>query len=378
MTPNRRSLIAAGAALVLPGEAFAAWPFRAKPPVGCRGRAAYAGGALRQGLDAAVFDVAAQVGGVRATPFVSDDLDVRLEKIMSGMKSLTFTAAVARSDGTLWNQTLGATGAAPSPVSFQWPGLADVLVATAVLQLVEENKLTLATTVERWAPEVATAHWISVEDLLSHTSGLSAPTEAGGAFAAPYCPGAGWSAQEADYQLLARIVAALDNKPWPQAVSARTIEARELKEMTLSAQGVVTASAADVVKFWRALLANGLHSQEMTRHRFLRLYPMTAAPTRTWWGLGVMVSDLAADGYNAADVWLGLSRAAPGVAATVAYSPRRKAFAALALTGPGSADSALDLLHLGVQADPTALRFTPRPPQPAKRPRRRRRAKRPG
>ena len=379
MTTSRRSLIAAGAALAtLPGQAFAAWPFQARTPVGCRGRVAYAGAPLHVQLEPAVFDVAAQVGGARTTPFVSDDLDMRLEKIAAGMKSLTLTAAVARSDGTLWNQTLAASGAPPSPASFQWPGLAEVLIATAVLQLVEENKLTLATTIERWAPEVATARWITVEDLLGHTSGLAAPAAAGGAFAAPYCPGAGWSAAAADYQLLGRIVQALDGKPWPQSVSARTIEARELKEMTLSAQGEVTASAADVVKFWRALLAGGLHSPEMTRHRFLRLYPMTAAPTRTWWGLGVMVSDLAADKFNAADTWLGHARTAPGVAATIAYSPRHKAFAAVALTGSGSADAALDLLHLGVQADPAALRFTPRPPQPAKRPRRPPRAKRPG
>lgn len=377
MMTTRRRLIAAGAALAaLPGEAFAAWPFQAKAPAGCRGRVAYAGGALHPGLEAAVFDGAAQVGGARATPFVSDDLDARLEKIATGMKSQTLTAAVARSDGTLWNQVLASAGAPPAPASFQWPGFADVLVATAVLQLVEENKLTLATTVERWAPEIATARWITVEDLLGHTSGLAPPLEAGGPPSSPYCPGAGWSGVAADYQILARIVEALDGKPWPQAVSARTIEARELREMTLSAQGGVTGSAADVVKFWRALMAGGLHSPEMTRHRFLRLYPMTAAPTRTWWGLGVMVSDLAADRFNAADTWLGHSRTAPGVAATVAYSPRRKAFAAIALTGPGSADAALDLLHLGVQAEPVALRFTPRPPQPAKRARARPKAKR--
>lgn len=383
MTPSRRSLIAAAAALTaLPGEALAAWPFAAKPPVGCRGRVAYAGGPLHVQLEAAVFDGAAQVGAARATPFVSDDLDARLEKIAAGMKSQTITAAVARSDGTLWNQVWAASGAPPAPASFQWPGFADVLVATAVLQLVEEQKLTLATTVERWAPEIATARWITVEDLLGHTSGLAAPLAAGGPASSPYCPGTGWSGVAADYQILARIVQALDGKPWLQAVSARTIEARELKEMALAAapgdpaSGVVTASAADMVKFWRALMAGGLHSPEMTRHRFLRLYPMTAAPSRTWWGLGVMVSDLAADKYNPADTWLGHARAAPGVAATIAYSPRRKAFAAVALTGPGSADSALDLLHLGVQADPTALRFTPRPPQPAKRPRRRPQARR--
>lgn len=364
MTTSRRSLIAAAAILASPAPAFAAWPFAAKPPLGCRGRAAYAGGPLRQQLAAAVFDDAARAGSARATPYASDILDTRFEKTAHTLQSRSFTAAVARSDGTVWTAALGA-----APAAFAWPGLGEVLLATVVLQLVEEGKLTLEATIAPWAPDIPTARWITVEDLLSHVSGLSAP-----AGAPAYCPGAGWEPAVLDARILARIVQALDGQPPVASAGKRIVERLELKETVLavSADGglTVTASASDVVRVWRALLGGRLHSPEMTRRRFLRLYPMTAAPVRSWWGLGVMVSDLAADKWNPADVWLGLSRAADETGAVIAYSPARRAFAALALTGPGSADAALDLLLLDVPADPSVLRFTPVPPRPAKRPRR--------
>ena len=363
MTTSRRSLIAAGAALALPGEALAAWPFRSpKGPQGCKGRVAYGGAPLHAGLEPALFDAAAKAGATRATPYAGDALDSRLEKIVQAMKTRSFTAAIARSDGTLWTLAQGA-----APEAFEWPCLAEVFVATAILHLVEENKLTLETTVERWAPEVPTARWITVEDLLSHVSGLTAPLQA------TYCPGAGWAPTAGDYDLLGRIVAALDNKLLPAALTYRLVEGLELKETRIvAAPGgglAVIASASDAVRFGRALLGERLHSQAMTRRRFARLYPMTAAPTRTWWGLGVMVSDLAADKYNPADTWLGLSRARLGVSATIAYSPRKRAFCAAALTGEGSPDAAIDLMLLDVQADPSVLNFTPLPPKPARKPR---------
>lgn len=369
MTTSRRSLIAAGAALAAPSAGWA-FPFgRPKGPQGCKGRAAYAGGALRAQIADAQFDAAARAGSARATPYASDALDLRAEKVAQAMKSSAFTAAVARSDGTLWTQTQGA-----APGAFAWPGLGEVWLATVVLQLVEEGKLTLETPIDRWAPQVPTARWITIEDLLSHVSGLSAPVQAGGPPQAAWCPGAGWSAAPPDSQLLGRVVEALAGKPAAAAVTERIVEGLELKEAVVAAApdgGLsVTASAADVVRFWRALLGERLHARAMTRRRFARLYPMTAAPVRTWWGLGVMVSDLAADRYNPADTWLGLSHAAGGAAAAIAYSPARRAFVAVALTGPGSPDSAIDLLLLDVQADPRVLNFTPTPPRPARKPRR--------
>jgi D-alanyl-D-alanine carboxypeptidase len=374
MTTNRRDLIAAGAAFVLPGKA--AWPFRRhKTPAGCHGRAAYGGGPLRAQIAAAEFDAAARAGTGRAGPLASDDLDNRLEKAAKSEKSLGFTAAIARSDRVLWTQTGATAGPAPSPLTFEWPGLAEACVATAVLQLAEEGKLTLETTIERWAPEIPTAQWITVEDLLSHTSGLADPVQAGGPPTAAYCPGAGWARAETDDRLLARILGAADGRSVHDALAQRIVERLELKETTTPpdlAAGAITASSADVVRIWRAVLGGGLQGADMARRRFQRLYPMTAEPARTHWGLGVMVSDLAADRSNPADVWLGVSRARPGASAAVAYSLRKHAFAAVALTGPGSAEEVIDLLLLGVQADPAHVDLTAPAPPAVRRGRRRR------
>jgi CubicO group peptidase (beta-lactamase class C family) len=276
MTTNRRDLIAAGAAFVLPGKA--AWPFkRHKAPSGCHGRAAYGGGPLRAQISAAEFDAAARAGTGRAGPLASDDLDNRLERAARGEKSLGFTAAIARSDRVLWTQTGATAGPSPSPLTFEWPGLAEACVATAVLQLAEEGKLTLETTIERWAPEVPTARWITVEDLLSHTSGLADPVQAGAAPTAAYCPGAGWTQAETDDRLLARILGAADGRSVHDALARRIVERLELKETTIPpdlAAGAITASSADVVRIWRAVLGGGLQGADMARRRFLRPHPL--------------------------------------------------------------------------------------------------------
>jgi D-alanyl-D-alanine carboxypeptidase len=274
----------------------------------------------------------------------------------------------------LWTETGAAAGPPPSPVTFEWPGLADAFLATAVLQLVEEGKLTLDATIDRWAPEVPTGQWLTVEDLLGHTSGLADPVPPATVPTAAYCPGAGWAPAETDYRLLARILAAVDGRTAHDALAYRIVGTLELKETTLPADPPaqpILASAADVVRFWRAVLGGGLGGAEITRHRFLRLYPMTAEPARTHWGFGVMVSDLAADSSNLADVWLGLARSRPGASAAVAYSVRKRAFAAVALTGPGSAEEVIDLLLLGVQADPAHVDLTAPAPAPVRRARRR-------
>jgi len=177
----------------------------------------------------------------------------------------------------------------------------------------------------------------------------------------------------AGYGLLARILATVDGRPVRDVLTQRIVERLELKETTIPADiSSITASSADVVRIWRGVLGGGLQTVETTRHRFLRLYPMTAEPARTHWGLGATVSDLAADRSNPADVWLGFSAARPGVSAAVVYSIRKRAFAAVAGTGPGSADEMIDLLLLGVQAEPTHVDLTAPAPPPVRRARRRR------
>lgn len=393
MTSDRRSLLlAAAGALVLPGSALAA---RRKPVVvRCKGRVNYAGAPLRAQLGDWQLEAAAKAGASRLAPVISDSFETAFEKAAGAMKTSALTAALASADGGIWTQTSASSRDAALPTSFFWASVGKAYTATAILQLVEEGKLALDAPLSRWAPQMPGAAWITVEDLLAHTSGLYSfqadpalraepgykPPErllAVGAAGAPtFCPGGGWSYSNTGYVLLGKIIEALDGRPYHEALTQRVVERLDLRETTVLAPrqvlkgmaapavsadtdgasddvttpyaaGAVVASAADVVRFWRALMANRLHSAEMTRRRFARLYPM-AGVGPGYYGLGVMVSDLSAADPKASDTWLGHAGGLPGARAVVAYSLEKQAYVAVALTGEGSPEATANLLLSGL------------------------------
>ena len=363
MIVSRRFAFAALAAAASPVEAWSA-----RAPKGCHGRAAYAGGPLHAQIAPEVFDQAAAAGAKTVAPFASDELDYRLARALKANPAVqTLTAAVARKDGALSNQSVAAVQAAVDPAQFQWPGLGEVFLVTLALQLVEAGKLDLGSTVDRWAPELPTARGITLDDLLSHTAGLTGSADL-------YCPGAGWSADAADARLLARIVEVLEGRPYAEVARLRIVEALGLKETRLAASAtgealLVTASASDVVRFWRALMANRLHNAALTRRRYYRLYPTTASPARTFYGLGVGVTDLVSDPWNPADLWLGHTGVNSMGAAVVTYSQRKQAFVAVALTGQGDPDEVVDLLLDGIDPPPPRPlpHYAPRTPHRRRR-----------
>ncbi|MDZ4319690.1 MAG: serine hydrolase domain-containing protein, partial [Phenylobacterium sp.] len=185
-------------------------------------------------------------------------------------------------------------------------------------------------------------------------------------------PGANWSYSNTNYVLLGQIIEAVDGKPWHEALTERIAARRDLDDTvfiapqglvdglappapseaapgaaddisTPYAAGAVAASALDMVRFWRDLLADRLTGPEATRRRFYRLYPMSGVGAGHY-GLGVMVSDLSAVDPSAEDVWLGHSGGLPGPKAVVAYSMQTRAFVAVALTGDGSPEATANLL----------------------------------
>lgn len=389
MTLGRRSLIAAAAAL-LPMAAGAA-PRRKKAPKGCVGRVAYAGAPLRAQLGVWQFDAAARAGSSRLAPVTSDALESRFEAAAAKMQATALTAALATADGSIWTQTRFGKPGDPQPARFYWSSVAKAYTATAIMQMVDEGKLALDAPLSRWAPDAPNGAWMTIEDLLSHTGGLFSfqadpalgaepgykPPERllaiGHAKAPAFCPGGNWSYSDTGYFHLGRIIEAVDGKPWPHALKARIVDRLELKETdilepqktpasfaapgtasgsrddvtTPYAAGALAASAGDVVKFWRALMSNRLHRVETTRRRFTRLYPMTGVGP-SHYGLGVMVSDLAAVDPGATDVWLGHAGGVPGAKAVVAYSIEKQTFVAVALTGEGSPEATARLLLSGL------------------------------
>ena len=177
--------------------------------------------------------------------------------------------------------------------------------------------------------------------------------------------------------MLGRIIEALDGRPYHEALTRRVVERLDLRETTVLAPrqvltglaapvttaetdgvtddvttpyaaGAVAASAADVVRFWRAVLSNRLHGAELTRRRFARLYPM-AGVGPSYYGLGVMVSDLSAADPTATDTWLGHAGGLPGAKAVVAYSLEKQAYVTVAMTGEGSPEATANLLLSGLQ-----------------------------
>jgi D-alanyl-D-alanine carboxypeptidase len=327
---------------------------------------------------------------------IHDALEDALAKAAGVMKTPALTASVALPSGEIWTQTLAPGAGRKVPDRFFWASVGKAYTATAVVQLVEEGKLTLDTTLERWAPAMPNARWITIEDLLCHVSGLYSfqadpALRAEPGYKAPerllataqaqpagFCPGAAWSYSNTGYVLLGRIIEALDAKPYHESLKARIVDRLGLEQTTILAPrqtlaglaplaaapgqadgatddittpfaaGAVAASSSDVVRFWRGLMANRLHGAALTKARFYRLYPMVGVSPASFYGQGVMVTDLALADPKATDTWIGHAGGLPGASAMVAYSVEKGAFVAVALTGQGSPEATANLLLAGL------------------------------
>ncbi|MFI6169787.1 serine hydrolase domain-containing protein [Nocardia sp. NPDC051052] len=152
--------------------------------------------------------------------------------------------------------------AAAEPVSpygfFRIGSVTKSLVATVVLMLVGEGRLTLDDTVQRWLPDMVRANGndgnlITVEQLLQHASGIhdSLPdfdtpenyyrfryqvrtpeqTVAAAIEDPPdFAPGTGWAYANAGYVLLGLIIEQVTKRPWYEEVRSRIIEPLGLRD----------------------------------------------------------------------------------------------------------------------------------------------------
>ncbi|MFJ3925324.1 serine hydrolase domain-containing protein [Streptomyces sp. NPDC090022] len=114
---------------------------------------------------------AATVRDRRTDPIDAAALQASLGTPADGL----FAGAMARVGGRegRWTGTMGAVSADPD-ASFRVGSISKLFTSTVVLQLVAEGRLSLGTPVQRLLPGTVPAHWepITVEQLLSHTSGL--------------------------------------------------------------------------------------------------------------------------------------------------------------------------------------------------------------
>ncbi|MES2055538.1 MAG: serine hydrolase [Pseudomonadota bacterium] len=345
-------------------------------PVRCMVRQAYAGRPLHAAIDVAR---PAAVPETALDPAITARLDTVLAMIRDKTQPGAMTAAVGITGKGLWTSD----GTAAGPKLF-WASAGKSFTAVVVLQLVQEHKLSLDDPISRWIENVPNGDVVTVRDLLAHTAGLFSANEDLTARADPryrgpaetlaiarrhgamFCPGANWRYSNTGYDLLGEIVRIVDGRSIDQAIAARIIVPLGLKTLRalppgggasgvaplVSAQekpidpswagaaGPIVGSAGDMVRFWAALLDGRLIARSQVTAMTETLYPMF--DPGTYYGLGAMVFDLP-DGARRI-LWIGHAGGTPGASALIVYAPADHAFAAVALTGDGSAVPAVNAL----------------------------------
>ena len=293
---------------------------------------------------------------------LSDALDKMLQHVPAA------SVAVAIPGEGTWSATRGLARKEPAqPVApeqpFQVASTAKTLTAAVVLQLVEERKLKLGDTIDRWFPDAPNAGLITIEQLLRHTSGLvsfNAVPTFGTAYRTPaeiialgtaqkpqFCPGTNWSYTNTGYAMLGVIIEKVEGAPLADVLAKRLIRPLSLTHTVMRRPGVelpvVTGHAAgrpvdapdqyatpyaagalastggDLVRFWHALLA-GQVLPEASVHRMFTGMPAMLGPyagSNSFYGMGVQLYDVP-DGPG---LMLGHSGGIEGFTSVVAYVP---------------------------------------------------------
>jgi D-alanyl-D-alanine carboxypeptidase len=375
--------IAAGIAAVIalgPTALWAQTPAGAPPqPPLCEGTASRLGPAARPAPAPELWPAST----FEATGREDEALDDVLMRASGAMGADSVGAAVLDVDG-LWS---GRTGAEDAPL-FWWASAGKLAVAVAVLQLVEEGAVSLDDPVSRWVDGVPLGERITVDMLLDHTSGLYSSNEAASVRADPrfrtldelvavardegslFCPGQGWRYSNTNYWLLGAVLEAVEGQPLDQILTRRIVdraglsgvrfvtpddalsdmqplpppdEARgevEVHPAWVGAAGPMLATPEGAVGLLQAVLTGRLLPPERVRSMLDQPWPMFDQPMA--YGRGLILYAVPEPGRPL--TWIGHSGGASGVKAALVWSPVDRAYAAVVLTGPGSAEAAANAL----------------------------------
>ena len=289
-----------------------------------------------------------------------------LDKMLQHVPAASVAVAIP-GEGT-WSATRGlARKEPPQPVApeqpFQVASTAKTLTAAVVLQLVEERKLKLGDTIDRWFPDAPNPGLITIEQLLRHTSGIvsfNALPTFGTAYRTPaeiialgtaqkpqFCPGTNWSYTNTGYAMLGVIIEKVEGAPLADVFAKRLIRPLSLTHTVMRrpgvelpvatghaagrpvdapdqyatpyAAGALASTGGDLVRFWHALLA-GQVLPEASVHRMFTAMPAMLGPyagSNSFYGMGVQLYDVP-DGPG---LMLGHSGGIEGFTSVVAYVP---------------------------------------------------------
>ena len=264
------------------------------------------------------------------------------------------------------------TGLKKGPRAFWWASSGKIVTAAVMLQLVNDDRISLETTIDNWFPDFPNADVITINQLLRHTSGAFTfdndvklrgradyltPQELIAASArqgSDFCPGSNWLYSNTGYVMLAQIAEQIEGIPFEEVVQRRIAGSLGLTSMrvllvetdaatvvapkghpfgtipafaTIAGAGPVVANTRDMAVLLHAWLNGDLIGTEARDRAISNMAPMFSSSAS--YGQGIMAINVPEQSLPT--MWIGHLGGSPDAKAVLIYDVRRKAYASLAL-----------------------------------------------
>ena len=311
-------------------------------------------------------------GNATITGDRQERLDTAFNRLFSQSGARAISAAIIVSDGGEWAKSVLPDGAK----SMWLASVGKLFTATVVHQLAQERRLSLTDHVSRWVKGVPEGDRITIEQLLSHTSGLGSASDDPrlvlrgrhisldhslkivGRQGLYFAPGTNWRYSNTGYDILSAVVEAVDKRPFKESIeerifqplgmdSARALSAGDkmagvaplwsakgqaINPTVAGGAGCIVSNARDMAHYLKAFVEGRLLESATISAMIAKLYPMI--DEGAWYGQGIMVIDVPDESQT---LWIGHLGGAPGASAVLLWSPADRAIVAVAINGDGSA-----------------------------------------
>lgn len=383
-------LCATTSALLIAGCAWDGTSMQISKQPACKASSAYDGRALRPAVNIAALPVRPATAVQSFPASVQTALSSRWQEGLTASGATTgaitimqLGAAGTDEPASSWSSFNGGDGDARS---FWWASAGKIVTASVILQLEREGALAITDNIDRWFPDFPGAELITIEQLLTHTSGAFTfdndaqirlrqyyipPAELIAASARQgldFCPGTNWLYSNTGYVMLALIAESVDQQSFAQIVERRIASPLGLSTLhvlgpntdpqsvvapkgkpggsiaafaTIAGAGPVVGDAPAMVALLSAWLDGRLIGEDARNRALTTLYPMFESSAS--YGRGIMVIDV--PDQEGATRWIGHLGGSPDAKAVLVYDLVRRTYVALALNTDANGEAlALSIL----------------------------------
>ncbi|MEM9495409.1 MAG: serine hydrolase domain-containing protein [Pseudomonadota bacterium] len=351
------------------------------PAPSCSAEAAYAG---PPPVDVPVVSQPAPVDTTRRAPAdVAAELQGVFEKTFARTQATAASVAIYSETHGFWRSDIGLE--AGEPDAFWLASIAKLPVASIIIQMIEEGKISYDDRLDIWLPDLPNASLVTIDDLLTHKSGLRdlqhdpawrsrtgykslrATLDYGETQESQFCPGTNWAYSNFGYVVLGAIAEKIEGEPLAEIFKMRIAAPLGLTSLQwvvpetdrdaivsgvpasttfvegiagIHGAGAMAGDTTDLLRLLAAYLAGDIISEESLRATRATLYPLFSQDMS--YGRGVMMTRV--PDPDAPAIWIGHAGGAANAKALVAYDVSRRAYIAVNLNTNAPAEAIANML----------------------------------